>query len=87
MHFTFWNWVSSFLSFENVFTTTFTMKSALFFTSALAALCQLTTAAVVGEAEGFAAGVTGGAGGEEVTPTTIEELISYLKDDEVSGLT
>lgn len=58
------------------------MKSAILFTSALAALLQIATADVVGEPEGFAAGVTGGAGGTEVTPTTTEELITYLGDDE-----
>ena len=58
------------------------MKSTLVLSSALAALLQLVTADVIGEAEGFAAGVTGGAGGEEVTPTTTDELIAYLADDE-----
>lgn len=59
-----------------------TMKSALFFTSAIAALFNVVAADVVGAAEGFAKGVTGGAGGSEVTPTTTDELVSYLGDDE-----
>lgn len=58
------------------------MKSALVFSSAIAALLKLATADVVGEPEGFASGVTGGAGGTEVTPTTTDELIAYLGDDE-----
>lgn len=58
------------------------MKSALFFTSAIAALFNIVTADVVGAAEGFAKGVTGGKGGSEVTPTTTDELVSYLGDDE-----
>lgn len=36
------------------------------------------TEAVVGTAEGFAAGVTGGAAGATVYPTTTAELVSYL---------
>lgn len=36
------------------------------------------TEAVVGSAEGFAAGVTGGAAGATVYPTTTDELVSYL---------
>ncbi|SPO06292.1 probable pectin lyase precursor [Cephalotrichum gorgonifer] len=57
------------------------MRSALIFSSALAALLQVAAAGVVGAAEGFAKGVTGGAGGVEVTPTTTAELISYLGDN------
>lgn len=36
------------------------------------------TEAVVGTAEGFAKGVTGGAAGSTVYPTTNAELVSYL---------
>lgn len=36
------------------------------------------TEAVVGSAEGFAKGVTGGAAGSTVYPTTTDELVSYL---------
>lgn len=36
------------------------------------------TEAVVGSAQGFAKGVTGGASGSTVYPTTTDELISYL---------
>lgn len=32
--------------------------------------------------EGFATGVTGGQGGATVTPTSAEELVSYLEDDQ-----
>ena len=35
---------------------------------------------VSGAAEGFAAGVTGGGSAAAVTPTTNEELVSYLGD-------
>lgn len=40
------------------------------------------TEAVVGSAEGFAAGVTGGASGSTVYPTTTDELVSYLGSSE-----
>lgn len=36
------------------------------------------TEAVIGSAEGFAKGVTGGAAGSTVYPTTNDELVSYL---------
>lgn len=36
------------------------------------------TEAVVGSAEGFAEGVTGGAAGSTVYPTTTDELVDYL---------
>lgn len=36
------------------------------------------TEAVVGSAQGFAKGVTGGAAGATVYPTTTAELVSYL---------
>lgn len=38
--------------------------------------------AVVGSAEGFAAGTTGGAAGSTVYPTTTSELVSYLSSSE-----
>lgn len=56
------------------------MKSAVL-ASALATLLR-TAVAVTGEAEGFAAGVTGGGSAEPVYPTTTDELVSYLGDDE-----
>lgn len=37
---------------------------------------------VSGEAPGFASGTTGGAAGSTVTPTTTDELVSYLGSDE-----
>lgn len=50
------------------------------------ALVAITPAAlaqtVVGEAPGFASGTTGGAAGSTVTPTTTDELVSYLESDE-----
>ncbi|KAL2870525.1 polysaccharide lyase family 1 protein [Aspergillus lucknowensis] len=59
------------------------MRSFSLFSLATAALS--TTAAaigVTGEAEGFAAGVTGGGSAEPVYPETIDELVSYLGDDQ-----
>lgn len=40
------------------------------------------TEAVVGSAEGFAQGVTGGASGSTVYPTTTDELVDYLSSSE-----
>lgn len=39
-------------------------------------------AAVSGSAEGFASGVTGGGDATAVTPTSLDELVSYLGDSE-----
>lgn len=56
-----------------------TMKSTLVF--ALAGLARLASAqAVVGQAEGFAAGVTGGGDATPDHPNDIEELVSLLTD-------
>lgn len=38
--------------------------------------------AVSGSPEGFATGTTGGAAGSTVTPTTTDELVSYLESDD-----
>ncbi|PSR80665.1 putative pectin lyase A [Coniella lustricola] len=49
----------------------------------LAGLARLTVAAgVTGSATGFASGVTGGGDATPVYPTTTDELVSYLGDDE-----
>ena len=37
---------------------------------------------VSGEAPGFATGTTGGAAGKTVTPTTTDELVTYLESDD-----
>lgn len=59
------------------------MKCTPFFIAALAAAISRTSAqSVSGTAEGFASGVTGGAAGETVTPTSTDELVSYLTADE-----
>ncbi|KAL4924523.1 polysaccharide lyase family 1 protein [Aspergillus undulatus] len=53
--------------------------------SALALLAAATTATatgVTGAAEGFAKGVTGGGSATPVYPSTTDELVSYLGDDE-----
>ncbi|CAG7559813.1 unnamed protein product [Fusarium equiseti] len=58
------------------------MKSVPTFLVALAGLAQLATAqSVVGKAEGFAAGVTGGGNATPDHPETIEELTDLLTDD------
>lgn len=53
------------------------MRLSITLTTALAALAQAATS-VTGAAEGFAKGVTGGAGGKTVTPTSTSELVKYL---------
>ncbi|CZT24934.1 related to Probable pectin lyase B [Ramularia collo-cygni] len=53
--------------------------SALFF---LALVAPILSAAVSGSPEGFASGTTGGAGGSTVTPSTTDELVSYLESNE-----
>lgn len=57
------------------------MKSSAIAIAALAALSNLASAqTVVGAAEGFAAGVTGGGDATPEYPTTIEELVEMLTD-------
>lgn len=52
------------------------------FSIALGALAhQAAAAGVVGSAEGFAKGVTGGGSATPVYPSTIAELTNYLADD------
>ncbi|GKT51491.1 putative pectin lyase F-1 [Colletotrichum spaethianum] len=59
------------------------MKSASAILAVLAAVANLTAAQTVsGKAEGFAAGVTGGGSATAVTPKDIDELKTYLTDDE-----
>lgn len=61
------------------------MKSITLFSSAILACvgsASAATAAVNGAAEGFAEGVTGGGSATPVYPDTIDELVSYLADDE-----
>ncbi|OTB09232.1 polysaccharide lyase family 1 protein [Hypoxylon sp. CI-4A] len=58
------------------------MRSVLF-SGALFALARCTSAQTVsGSAEGFASGVTGGGSATAVYPADIDELVSYLHDDE-----
>ncbi|GAB7366145.1 hypothetical protein MBLNU230_g7707t1 [Neophaeotheca triangularis] len=55
------------------------MYNLAFLTAALAAVAAPSLAQTVqGTPEGFAAGVTGGGNGQVVTPSNIEELVSYL---------
>jgi hypothetical protein len=61
------------LSFDNM---KFSASSAAVAAFAVNAAAQT----VSGAAEGFAAGVTGGGSAAAVTPTTNEELVSYLGD-------
>jgi pectin lyase len=59
------------------------MKSFAIFNVALAVYAGSTVAtSVFGAAEGFAKGVTGGGSATAVYPNTIDELVSYLGDDE-----
>ncbi|ODN98323.1 hypothetical protein L198_03567 [Cryptococcus wingfieldii CBS 7118] len=55
------------------------MRSTLALMSSLAAVARAATS-VTGNAEGFAAGVTGGGDATAVYPTTTDELVSYLTD-------
>lgn len=48
----------------------------------LAAAATAAATSVQGAAEGFAKGVTGGGSATPVYPTTNDELVSYLGDDE-----
>lgn len=59
------------------------MKAVSLFSLAAAALSSTAAAvSVSGAAEGFAKGVTGGGDATAVYPDTIDELVSYLGDDE-----
>ncbi|KAL4947383.1 pectin lyase A [Aspergillus filifer] len=60
------------------------MKTAAILPLLTAALSSTASAAatVSGSAEGFASSVTGGGSAEAVYPDTIDELVSYLGDDE-----
>ncbi|WYZ44770.1 hypothetical protein EsH8_VIII_000086 [Colletotrichum jinshuiense] len=59
------------------------MKSATALLAVLASVANLAAAqTVTGKAEGFAAGVTGGGSAAAVTPKDIDELTTYLTDDE-----
>lgn len=55
------------------------MQNITFLTAALAAVFGSAAAqSVSGTPEGFATGTTGGAAGETVTPSSTDELVSYL---------
>ncbi|OJJ42895.1 hypothetical protein ASPZODRAFT_75268 [Penicilliopsis zonata CBS 506.65] len=58
------------------------MKYVTLFTAAATAFSTAAAVSVSGSAEGFASGVTGGGDATPVYPTTIDELVSYLGDDE-----
>ncbi|KAL2840781.1 pectin lyase fold/virulence factor [Aspergillus pseudoustus] len=59
------------------------MKAVSLLTLATAALSSTAAAiSVTGSAEGFAQGVTGGGSADPVYPDSIDELVSYLGDDE-----
>ncbi|KAL4928769.1 polysaccharide lyase family 1 protein [Aspergillus undulatus] len=59
------------------------MKAVSLLSLATAALSSSAAAvSVSGSAEGFASGVTGGGDAEAVYPDSIDELVSYLGDDE-----
>ncbi|RDW78840.1 polysaccharide lyase family 1 protein [Aspergillus mulundensis] len=59
------------------------MKTTALFSLATAALSSTAAAvSVSGSAEGFAKGVTGGGSATAVYPDSIDELVSYLGDDE-----
>lgn len=59
------------------------MYTSTALTLALVAMTPTTLAqSVSGSAPGFASGTTGGAAGSTVTPTTTDELVSYLESDE-----
>ncbi|KAK1145183.1 hypothetical protein N8T08_004616 [Aspergillus melleus] len=56
------------------------MKYTTLFAAAAAILANSVNAGVVGAAQGFAKGVTGGGNAAEVYPKTNDELVSYLGD-------
>ena len=57
-------------------------RIAFFYTILLATIIGSVTAqSVSGTPEGFGSGTTGGAGGETVTPSSTDELVSYLTSD------
>ncbi|RAL09106.1 polysaccharide lyase family 1 protein [Aspergillus homomorphus CBS 101889] len=57
------------------------MKYATLLAAAAAVFANSVNAGVVGAAQGFAKGVTGGGNAPEVYPRTNEELVSYLGDN------
>ncbi|KAL5343027.1 pectin lyase fold/virulence factor [Aspergillus crustosus] len=58
------------------------MKSITSLLTLAATLTTATAQTVVGAAEGFASGVTGGGSADAVYPDSIDELVSYLGDDQ-----
>lgn len=58
------------------------MKYTTLFAAAAAVFANSVNAGVVGAAQGFAKGVTGGGNAAEVYPKTNDELVSYLGDSE-----
>jgi pectin lyase len=58
------------------------MKYAAFLTTVGALLSHAIAIGVQGTAEGFASSVTGGGSATAVYPSTTDELVSYLGDDE-----
>ncbi|PYH48641.1 polysaccharide lyase family 1 protein [Aspergillus saccharolyticus JOP 1030-1] len=58
------------------------MKYTTLFAAAAAVLANSVNAGVVGAAQGFAKGVTGGGSAAEVYPKTNDELVSYLGDSQ-----
>jgi hypothetical protein len=58
------------------------MRSFVLFSAALVGSVAATIVAVNGAAEGFAKGIAGGGSSTAVYPDTIDELVSYLGDDE-----
>lgn len=58
------------------------MKYTTLLAAAAAVFANSVNAGVVGAAQGFAQGVTGGGNAPEVYPKTNDELVSYLGDSE-----
>lgn len=58
------------------------MQGSTLLIAALAAVSPAVAQTVSGTAEGFGSAATGGAGGETVTPTSTDELVSYLTASE-----
>ncbi|GMF65304.1 unnamed protein product [Phytophthora lilii] len=64
------------------------MRSAFFleFAAIVVAAATVSSAATsTGSSTGFAAGTTGGGSATPVYPTTVDELSSYLSDDDSDG--
>lgn len=73
--------IHSFFRFP--FLSVLTMRYTSLFTAAVAAFTTTASAiSVSGSAEGFAKGVTGGGDATPVYPSSTDELVSYLSDDE-----